>query len=289
MPSKIFISYRRDDSKYQARGVYDAFQKVLPRDNVFMDVDSIPPGADFVEILEGWVDKCEVLLALIGQGWASATDPKTGRRRLENPHDFVRVEVREALVRGIPVVPVLLDGTPMPDANELPDDIKKLVRRQAEFIEYRTFDADVARLVKKLQIGQNASEASEVNAKSPNARASVGVRAAPDARMTHATDRPNPPEHTRSDPLRIASVVGSKSSAVITAIVVGLVSGWLASVVVGGSGGLIRYLIVGLVGSLVGAFFGRLVMRDMVAGIWSYIATSIIGSIIVIIIARIIA
>src|SRR5436190_20391076 len=104
MPTKVFISYRRDDSKYQARGVYAAFQQVLPREDLFMDIDSIPPGADFVNVLEGWVDQCDILLALIGSGWASANDPKTGRRRLENPNDFVRIELREALARNIPVV-----------------------------------------------------------------------------------------------------------------------------------------------------------------------------------------
>src|SRR4029077_10147581 len=135
-----------------ARMIYNAFRAVLPRNNVFMDVDSIPLGADFVETLEGWVEKCEILLALIGPGWADAIDPKTSRKRLQNDYDFVRVEIREALKRGIPVVPVLLDGTPMPDPEHLPDDLKRLVRRQAEFVEFRSFDADVERLIKKLGI-----------------------------------------------------------------------------------------------------------------------------------------
>jgi hypothetical protein len=84
-----------------------------------------------------------------GPGWFDATDPKTGRRRLDNPSDFVRIEIGEALARGIPVVPVLIDGTPMPEAKRLPEDLKELVDRQAEFVEYRTFDTDVARLIKK--------------------------------------------------------------------------------------------------------------------------------------------
>src|SRR4051812_10594936 len=109
MPSKVFISYRRDDAKWQAREIYRSLTQVLPHDHVFMDIDSIPPGADFVDILEGWVEKCDILLALIGAGWIDAIDPKTGRRRLENPNDFVRIEVRKGLARGIPVVPVLLD------------------------------------------------------------------------------------------------------------------------------------------------------------------------------------
>lgn len=150
MAQKVFISYRRDDSKWQAREIYRALTAVLPRDHVFMDIDSIPPGADFVEVLEGWVEKCDVLLAVIGPGWAEAVDPKTGRRRLENPNDFVRIEIRRALVRGIPVVPVLLDRAPIPDEDQLPDDLKRLTRRQAEFIEHRTVDADVERLIRRL-------------------------------------------------------------------------------------------------------------------------------------------
>lgn len=150
MAAKVFISYRRDDSKYQAHRIYDAFERVLGRESVFMDVGSIPPGANFRKILKEWVDQCEILLALIGPGWIDATDPKTGRRRLENPNDFVRIEIAEALARDIPLAPILLDGTPVPDGGRLPDDLKALVDRQAELVEFRTFDADVARLIKKL-------------------------------------------------------------------------------------------------------------------------------------------
>jgi uncharacterized protein (DUF2252 family) len=150
MAAKVFISYRRDDSRYQARDIHKAFCQVIPRDNVFMDVDTIPPGANFRKILQGWVNQCDVLLALIGPGWINARDPKTKRRRLDNPSDFVRVEIGEALARDIPVVPVLIDGTPVPNNGLLPDDLKELVDRQAEFVEYRTFDADVERLIRKL-------------------------------------------------------------------------------------------------------------------------------------------
>jgi hypothetical protein len=119
-----------------------------------MDVDSIAPGDDFVEILEGWVQQCEVLLALIGPRWLDSIDPKTNLRRLDNPEDFVRIEVRGALERKIPVVPVLLDAAGMPTAAELPDDIKALRRKHAEFVDFRTFDVDVQRLIKRLKIGK---------------------------------------------------------------------------------------------------------------------------------------
>jgi len=154
MSKKVFISYRREDAKWQAREIYRALTQVLPRDKVFMDVDSIPPGADFVDVLEGWVDECDIMLALIGTGWINVVDPKSGRRRLENPNDFVRIEVRRGLERKIHVVPVLLDGAPIPDVDQLPDDLKRLVRRNAEFVEHRTVDTDVERLIKRLGLGE---------------------------------------------------------------------------------------------------------------------------------------
>jgi hypothetical protein len=151
MTAKVFISYRRDDTRYQARMIHEAFSKVIPRDHVFMDVSSVPIGREFTPILEEWVDHCDVLLALIGPGWIDARDSKTGQRRLDNPSDLTRTEIREALVRGIPVVPVLIDGTPMPEIQRLPDDLKALVLRQAAFVEYRTFEADVERLINSVQ------------------------------------------------------------------------------------------------------------------------------------------
>lgn len=152
MPTRIFISYRRDDAKWPARQMYEAFARVMPREQVFIDIDSIPPGADFRKILKGWVDACDILLALVGPGWLESIDRHTGRRRLDDPNDFVRIEVSEALARGISVVPVLLDGAPMPDLHLLPNDISALVDRQAEFVDYRTFGTDVERLVKRLGI-----------------------------------------------------------------------------------------------------------------------------------------
>jgi hypothetical protein len=157
MAAKVFISYRRDDTKYQARMIHEAFCKAISSDHVFMDVDSIPPGANFRKILKDWVNQCEVLLALIGPGWIDVRDPKTGQRRLDNKGDFVRIEIGEALARDIPVVPVLLDRTPMPDVDLLPDDLKGLVDRQAVFVEYRTFDSDVEGLIRKLGLGRSSS------------------------------------------------------------------------------------------------------------------------------------
>ena len=98
MPRKVFISYRRDDSRYQARMVYSAFTQVVARENVFMDIDSIPLGTDFRKILKEWVEQCDLLLALIGPGWINAVDPKTGEPRLKNSADFVRIEISASAI-----------------------------------------------------------------------------------------------------------------------------------------------------------------------------------------------
>ena len=153
---RFFISYRRQDSKYQARMIYDAFAREVGQDNVFMDVDSIPPGANFRKTLKEWVDRCDALLALIGPEWIAVADPATRAPTLDNPNDLVRIEIAEALARGIPVVPVLLDGADVPQVEQLPDDLKELCDRQAEFVEFRTFNADVERLIARLRAAPKA-------------------------------------------------------------------------------------------------------------------------------------
>jgi hypothetical protein len=153
---KVFISYRRDDAKWQARELYLKLTVVLPHDHVFMDIDTIPPGVNFVDVLEDWVKQCDILLALIGPGWSDAKDPSTGGRRFDNPNDFVRIEIRGALVREIPIVPVLLEGAPIPIEHDLPDDLKELVHRNAEYIVHRTVDTDVQRLIKKLGLARTS-------------------------------------------------------------------------------------------------------------------------------------
>ena len=89
---KVFISYRRDDSKHMADRVYDRLVARFGKGNVFKDVDAIPLGADFRKVLEEAVQWCDVLLALLGERWTSITN-EAGQRRLEDPNDFVRIEI----------------------------------------------------------------------------------------------------------------------------------------------------------------------------------------------------
>jgi TIR domain len=177
MPRNIFISYRREENKYQARMIFDAFQNA--KVNVFYDVDSIPLGRDFRETIMVQVQKCDVLLALVGRNWAQWLDPKTKLPRLENADDFVRIEIGTALNRGIPVVPVLLDDAPLPETDQLPNDLRNLFDRQAEFISFRTFDDDVKRPITKLAIkSRQEQEPSELTTTVQAGEPPLGDRAA---------------------------------------------------------------------------------------------------------------
>ena len=127
--SKIFLCYRRDDFGGYAGHIQDRLEQEFGKDLLFMDVDNIPIGRDFIKVLNDEVAQCEVLLAVIGRNWLDARDEQKSRR-LDNASDFVRIEIGAALRRNILVVPVLVDGARMPDASRLPDDLKELSRRQ---------------------------------------------------------------------------------------------------------------------------------------------------------------
>ena len=115
---KIFISYRRDDSAGHAGRLCDHLVGHFGQQNVFMDVEAIKPGLDFVEVVQEAVGSCDALIAVIGREWLGASDG-SGRRRLENPEDLVRLEIATALARNIRVIPVLVRGAREPLAAEL--------------------------------------------------------------------------------------------------------------------------------------------------------------------------
>lgn len=156
--SDIFISYRREDAQHAAGRLFSELTRTVPSDRVFMDIDNMPFGVDFVEVLEEKVSACKVLLAVIGSGWLDARD-EHGNRRLDNPNDFVRIEIATALGRRIPVVPVLLDNTPMPRADALPEPLKALARRNAIIVSHLRFASDVERLLRGLNLSSSSAEA----------------------------------------------------------------------------------------------------------------------------------
>jgi hypothetical protein len=146
---RIFISYRREDTAYPAGWLYDRLVDHFGGGQVFKDIDSIILGDDFVDVITEAVQSCDVLLALIGDEWLTVTDTE-GRRRIDDPDDFVRLELEAALSRSVRVIPILVDGAAMPKADELPDSLKKLVRRQALELTPSRFEFDTNRLVKVL-------------------------------------------------------------------------------------------------------------------------------------------
>jgi TIR domain len=150
MEPRIFISYRREDSQHFAGRLHERLGTEFGNDNLFMDVDTMPFGVDFVEELRKAVAKCNVLLAIIGPKWLDAKDDD-GRRRLDKTSDFVRTEIGAALKRNIPVVPILVDGTKVPDADLLPKDLRSLVVRHGLNVRHDSFPSDVDRLVRYLK------------------------------------------------------------------------------------------------------------------------------------------
>ena len=126
--SRIFISYRRDDAPAYAGRLFDQLSERFGEAQVFMDVDTLEPGVDFFEHIEQSIGSAAVLIAVIGKGWANAVD-EDGHRRLDNPDDWVRLEVGGALRRDIRVIPVLVGGAQMPEPEELPEDLADLRRR----------------------------------------------------------------------------------------------------------------------------------------------------------------
>jgi TIR domain len=148
---RIFISYRREETAYPAAWLFDRLADRFGGRQVFKDVDSIQLGDDFVEVITRAVGSCDVLLALIGNEWLTITD-EHGRRRLDDPDDFVRLEIEAALTRKVRVIPILVDGSRMPRADELPDSLARLVRRQALELSPARFDSDTGRLMKVLDM-----------------------------------------------------------------------------------------------------------------------------------------
>ncbi len=142
----VFISYRRDDSAGWTGRLYDRTVSALGSERVFMDVEAIAPGEDFAEAIEAILDRVETVLVVIGPRWLEVRDSE-GRRRIEDPADFVRREIEGALVRRIRVVPVLVGGAEMPSEHDLPEDIFALARRNSVSLRDARFGADVDRLL----------------------------------------------------------------------------------------------------------------------------------------------
>ena len=148
--SRILISYRREDTAGHAGRLYDLLVERFGPDRIFMDVDTISPGDDFVEVIRSAVTSSDLLIALIGREWLIVKHP-SGHRRLEDPDDFVALELATALEGGVRVVPVLIQGAAMPAAQDLPPRLRALARRNAVEISDTRFRRDAGALIDSLR------------------------------------------------------------------------------------------------------------------------------------------
>lgn len=146
--SWIFLSYRRADSADVSGRIYDRLIQEFGNHSVFKDVDSIPLGLDFRNVLNQMIAKSRILIAIIGPNWIGQDQTK---RRIDDPTDFVRIEVSAALERGIPVIPLLVHGTTMPHESELPEDLKALAYRNGTVIRPDPdFNHDISRVISNI-------------------------------------------------------------------------------------------------------------------------------------------
>jgi hypothetical protein len=149
MPSKIFISYRRQDSGANVLGIGQYLEHEFGRKNVFVDVD-MRAGTKFPKVLEQRLAECKVMLVLIGPDWLNAADER-GQRRLDDPDDWVRLEIARALNREITVIPVRINGAELPLKGDLPIDMRGLLDHQAVSVTLAGFRNEMSGLVRDIR------------------------------------------------------------------------------------------------------------------------------------------
>jgi hypothetical protein len=147
--TKVFINYRREDTAPYAGRLYDRLITHFGEDQVFIDIDHIRPGEDFVDAINAKVGACDVAIVLIGPQWLDVEDA-FGERRLDQTEDFVRMEISAALERNIQTIPVLVGGARMPRRQELPEQIATLARKNAIELSETRFHSDVDRLIRAI-------------------------------------------------------------------------------------------------------------------------------------------
>ena len=164
---QLFINYRREDTAPYAGRLYDRLSAKFGSDQVFIDIDQIEPGEDFVEAINRKVGACETAIVLLGPDWLRVTDA-SGQCRLNDPEDFVRMEIVAALQRKIRVIPVLVGGAQMPRKQDLPEPLAALSRRNAIELSEARFHADVDRLIEAIQKPRTSPEKkTEASAREP--------------------------------------------------------------------------------------------------------------------------
>jgi hypothetical protein len=144
--TSIFINYRRDDTSGYSGRIHERLASTFGSGSVFMDLDDIRPGFDFVRAIDESLAKCDAMIVLIGKRWLEARDA-SGRKRIDSPEDFVHLEIAKALQRNIRVIPVLVNNAAMPSAKDLPASLAQLANLQAMELSDERWDYDLGQLI----------------------------------------------------------------------------------------------------------------------------------------------
>jgi hypothetical protein len=156
LAKRVFISYRREDTAAVARLVYDRLWRVLGKSSVFFDVNAIGGGEDFEKRIITEISRSDAALILIGDKWLGV-NASSERGRIWDSQDYVRAEVREALARSLLIIPLLVSGTRMPGAEQLPDDVKALSTKNAMSLRHESFEDDTENIIAAI-LGTQARE-----------------------------------------------------------------------------------------------------------------------------------
>jgi hypothetical protein len=196
--SRIFINYRRGDTSANASRLYEWLSERYGEDQVFMDVDAIEPGLDWEEAIDRAVASSDLILAVIGDDWLAELN-----RRINDEDDFVRHELAAALQRDIRIIPVLVEGAKMPRADELPESLASLTRRQAFEVRDERFRFDKQELLKRvnraLGIGDGEPSATQAAAAPAPAATTTPAPAAATASQPSATTTVEPAEAVETE------------------------------------------------------------------------------------------
>lgn len=219
MKKSIFISYRRDDSAGHTRALATRLQQRFGENRVFLDVDDIRSGENFIDKIEQAGCATRALLAVIGPNWLTAAD-QHGARRLDDPKDYVRAEIRTALERGILVIPVLVGDAKLPATELLPDDLRPLTRRNALEIRHSRFADDVAHLAQDLQastglrpVAQPGRQARSIGSRARRLLAAVAALAVLSSLLIYMSRRPEPEADGLTDLFAVLEAQGYVANA----------------------------------------------------------------------------
>jgi formylglycine-generating enzyme required for sulfatase activity len=225
--SNIFISYRRDDSAGHAGRLFDRLSAHFGDGQVFMDIDHIEPGEDFARAIEKAVGSCEILIALVGRSWLASRD-ETGRR-IDNPNDFVRLEIVAALARDVRVIPLLVQGAKMPRPQDLPEDLRPLTRRNALEISDARWKYDVDQLIaalEKVLARQHGARSTAVPPAKASAITSARFSSIASARLSPTEADDDAARRGRRKRMLLTAALAFITVAVAAAVLIGVKSGW---------------------------------------------------------------